>query len=34
MNVGDRFTLEVGDTLIEAIKDDIKVVVNRPEEAK
>lgn len=33
MNVGDRFTQEVGDVLIDALKGEIKVVVNKKEEA-
>ena len=32
MNVGDRFTEEVAETLIDAIKDEVKVVVNKPKE--
>lgn len=33
MNVGDRFTQEVGAVLIDALKDDIKIVVNKTKEA-
>lgn len=33
MNVGDRFTQEVGDVLIDALKDEIRVVVNKKAEA-
>ena len=32
MNVGDRFTQEVGEALIDYLKDDVKIVVNKPEE--
>lgn len=32
MNVGDRFTEEVGEALIDYLKDDVKIVVNKPEE--
>jgi hypothetical protein len=28
MNVGDRFTQEVGEALIDYLKDDVKIVVN------
>jgi hypothetical protein len=28
MNVGDRFTEEVGQALIDYLKDDVKIVVN------
>jgi len=34
MNVGDRFTQEVGDALIDYLKDDVKIVVNKPEEIR
>jgi hypothetical protein len=34
MNVGDRFTQEVGDVLIDALKDEIKVVVNQNVEVR
>lgn len=30
MNIGDRFTEEVGDVLIDALKDEITIFVNRP----
>ena len=32
INVGDRFTDEVGETLIECLKDEIRIVVNKTEE--
>jgi hypothetical protein len=32
MNVGDRFTDEVGEALIDYLKDEIKIVVNKPQE--
>lgn len=32
MNVGDRFTDEVAEALIDYLKDDVKIVVNKPEE--
>ena len=32
MNVGDRFTEEVGDALIDYLKDEVRIVVNKPEE--
>lgn len=32
MNVGDRFTEEVGEALIDYLKDDVKIVVNKPDE--
>lgn len=32
MNVGDRFTDEVGEALIDYLKDDVEIVVNKPEE--
>jgi len=28
LNVGDRFTKEVGETLIDALRRDVKIVVN------
>lgn len=31
MNVGDRFTDEVGEALIDYLKDEIRIVVNKPE---
>lgn len=31
MNVGDRFTEEVGEALIDYLKDEIRIVVNKPE---
>jgi hypothetical protein len=34
MNVGDRFTAEVGEALIDYLKDDVKIVVNKPEEVR
>jgi len=34
MNMGDRFTDEVGETLIDYLKDDVKIVVNKPEEIR
>ena len=34
MNVGDRFTDEVGEALIDYLKDDVKIVVNKPEEIR
>jgi hypothetical protein len=34
MNVGDRFTEEVGEALIDYLKDDVKIVVNKPEEIR
>ena len=32
MNMGDRFTDEVGEALIDYLRDDVKIVVNKPEE--
>lgn len=32
MNVGDRFTDEVAETLIDCLKDEVKIVVNKPKE--
>jgi hypothetical protein len=32
MNVGDRFTDEVGEALIDYLKDDVKITVNKPQE--
>ena len=32
MNVGDRFTEEVGEALVDYLKDEVKIVVNKPEE--
>ena len=34
MNMGDRFTNEVGEALIDYLKDDVKIVVNKPEEIR
>lgn len=34
MNVGDRFTQEVGDVLIDALKDEIQITVNGKEKSK
>jgi len=34
MNVGDRFTQEVGDVLIDALKGEIKIVVHMKEEVR
>jgi hypothetical protein len=34
MNVGDRFTDEVAEALIAYLKDEIRIVVNKPEGAK
>jgi len=30
--VGDRFTDEVGEALIDYLKDDVKITVNKPRE--
>lgn len=32
MNVGDRFTDEVGEALIDYLKDEVRIVVNKPQE--
>ena len=32
MNVGDRFTYEVGESLIYYLKDEVRIVVNKPQE--
>lgn len=31
MNVGDRFTEEVGEALIDYLKYEVRIVVNKPE---